>query len=255
MASCQLLVLYSLDMQNSKRVRHFFLFVATLLPAGVAANDNMTLEQAVAVSAARGRWERLFRLRGLPYPPERVAFLAFKKEKRLEVRVFSRGGWLELKKYVVRKASGQAGPKLREGDRQVPEGIYRITNYNPRSKFYLSLKLNFPNEFDLKNAEAEDRKEPGSDIYIHGKEISTGCLAMGDPAMEEIYALALDAGKENISVVIAPNDLRRHRPITDLRRAPSWTAELYSTIKSALLEYSKPPEIPKSSVQAPRAKP
>lgn len=103
----------------------------------------------------------------------------------------------------------------------------------------------------MKHAEAEDRKEPGSDIYIHGKEISTGCLAMGDPAMEEIYALALDAGKENITVVIAPNDLRRTRPVTDLRRTPAWTGELYSKIKSALADFSKPPELPKSSVQAP----
>lgn len=210
----------------------------------------MTLQQAVAVSAARQRWERLFHLRGLPYPPERVAFLAFKKEKRLEVRVYARGGWIEIKKYVVRKASGTPGPKLREGDKQVPEGIYSITHFNPRSKFYLSLKLDFPNQLDLEHAQAEDRKEPGSDIYIHGKEISTGCLAMGDPAMEEIYALALDAGKENIAVVIAPNDLRRSRAVTDFRRAPAWTADLYALIKTALLAYSKAPEMPKSSVQA-----
>lgn len=244
------MVLYSLDMENSKRVHYFFLFFASLLPAGLPANDNMTLAQAVAVSAARQRWERLFHLRGLSYPPEHVAFLAFKKEKRLEVRVFARGGWIEIKKYVVRKASGLPGPKLREGDKQVPEGIYRITHFNPKSKFYLSLKLDFPNQFDLGHAEAEDRKEPGSDIYIHGKEISTGCLAMGDPAMEEIYALALDAGKENITVVIAPNDLRRSRAVTDPRRVPAWTGELYELIKTALGEFSKAPETPKRSVQA-----
>lgn len=245
MASCQLVAVYSLDMPNSKRVHYFFLFFAALLPAGILANE-MTLEQAVAVSAARQRWERLFDLRGLEYPPVRVAFLAFKREKKLEVRVFARGGWIEIKKYTVRKTSGYAGPKLREGDRQVPEGIYRITNYNPKSKFYLSLKLNFPNDFDLKHAQTEGRKEPGSDIYIHGKEISTGCLAMGDPAIEEIYALAMDAGRQNITVVIAPNDLRKSPPITDLRRAPAWTTDLYTQIKSALAEFSRQPEIPKS---------
>lgn len=229
----------------SKRVRNFFLFIACAVPASACAHD-MTLEQAVAVSAARQRWERLFRLRGLPYPPERVAIVALKKERRLEIRVPHKGGWFEIKRYPVKKASGQPGPKLREGDRQVPEGIYRITHYNPQSKFYLSLKLDFPNRFDLDHAIAENRTEPGSDIYIHGKEISTGCLAMGDPAIEEIYALALDTGKENITVVIAPNDLRRGAPVTDMRRAPAWTRDLYAKIKTALAEFSKPPEMPKS---------
>lgn len=181
----------------------------------------------------------MFEAQGLFYPPKEVALIGLKQEKQLEVRVRVPTGWVKVKSYPIVKASGKPGPKLREGDRQVPEGVYRISRLNPESSFYLSLKLNFPNEFDLEHAEAENRTEPGSDIFIHGKDVSTGCLAMGDPAIEEIYALAYDTGYENIAVVIAPNDLRTAPPVTKMDSVPSWTKDLYAEIKTQLTNYSK----------------
>lgn len=62
----------------------------------------------------------------------------------------------------------------------------------------------------------------GSDIYIHGKDISTGCLTeMGDPAMDELYTMVMDTGMTNVTVVIAPNDLRRRGPVTNMRAGSS----------------------------------
>jgi len=68
--------------------------------------------------------------------------------------------------YRITAASGTAGPKLREGDRQVPEGIYRIVGLNPNSRYHLSMKLDYPNAFDRHQAARDGRARPGSDIFI-----------------------------------------------------------------------------------------
>jgi len=233
-------------MANSKRVRigpMFFFLLPLLVPIGMRAEATLSPEKATAIVAARYRMKALFRTMGLEYPPERIALLGLKRERLLEIRVQSANVWVKVKSYPILKASGNPGPKLREGDYQVPEGIYRITRLNPESKYYLSLKINFPNEFDLEKAELEKRNEPGSDIYIHGKEESTGCLAMGDPAIEEIYTLAFDTGAENIAVVIAPNDLRSSEPVTSMGGVPPWTGDLYTEIKSSLKHYSETTEL------------
>ena len=70
------------------------------------------------------------------------------------------------------------------------------------------MKLNYPNEFDLAHAKIEGRTKPGSNIFIHGKAVSIGCLAMGDKTIEELFILANDVGINNITVVISPLDPR-----------------------------------------------
>jgi murein L,D-transpeptidase YafK len=118
---------------------------------------------------------------------------------------------------------------LRQGDKQVPEGIYRIDGLNPNSHYHLSMKINYPNEFDLFHAWQEGRTKPGSDIFIHGSAVSIGCLAMGDEAIEELFVLAAQVGVENIKVVIAPRDPRLY-PLEADANLPEWTTELYSVI-------------------------
>ncbi len=129
---------------------------------------------------------------GLPYPIPRIHFRAIKDERLLEVWGSKGRGekYVLVKSYPVQAQSGTLGPKRKEGDKQVPEGLYVIDRFNPRSSFYLSLGINYPNTSDLILG---DPKKPGLDIFIHGKAVSIGCLAMGDPAIEEIYLLALNA--------------------------------------------------------------
>ena len=83
-------------------------------------------------------------------------------------------------------ASGVSGPK-REGDKQVPEGFYRIELLNPNSRYHLSLRVNYPNADDLERARQDGRalSTLGGDIMIHGGSASIGCLALGDPAVGE----------------------------------------------------------------------
>jgi hypothetical protein len=142
---------------------------------------------------------------GLPYPPREIFIRAFKRESAVEA--WAREDAEPFKRvadYRVLASSGHPGPKRREGDLQVPEGFYRIDRLNPVSNFHLSLGLNYPNESDRI---LSDREHPGSDIYIHGKAASIGCLPLGDPGIEELYLLALDVkerGQKEIAVHIFP---------------------------------------------------
>lgn len=89
--------------------------------------------------------------------------------------------------YHILAASGTVGPKLREGDEQVPEGIYSISGLNPNSQFHLSLRVDYPNTNDRQQAQLESRTNLGQDIMIHGRAASIGCLALGDEAAEDLF--------------------------------------------------------------------
>lgn len=114
----------------------------------------------------------------------------FKQENELEVwKRDNTGRYALLKTYGICRWSGQLGPKNREGDRQAPEGFYRVTpgQMNPRSELFLSFDLGFPNEVDR----AHDRS--GSHLMVHGECTSSGCYAMTNDGMTEIFALAREA--------------------------------------------------------------
>jgi hypothetical protein len=179
---------------------------------------------------ANEKLEHYFAKAKVSFPPREVALIALKQEKKLELWARDRGEFRFIRDYFIMAASGDPGPKLRQGDRQVPEGIYRITELNPNSHYHLSMKLNYPNEFDLLHAEAEGRSNPGSDIFIHGKDASIGCLAMGDTAIRELFILAAQVGVNNVKVVIAPHDPRRYPLLADTEVLPEWTPDLYAMI-------------------------
>ena len=93
-------------------------------------------------AAADARWRPHFERAGVAYPPDRVALAGLKEERRLEVYAAGAdGAWRFVRAFPVLAASGRAGPKLREGDRQVPEGCYRVASLNPNSRFHLALRL------------------------------------------------------------------------------------------------------------------
>jgi len=159
--------------------------------------------------------------------------LAFKDVKRLELWARDGSEWRHVRDYPIRGASGDLGPKLQEGDGQVPEGAYQIKGLNPNSAFHLSMELDYPNAWDLEHARAEGRSHPGTDIFIHGASASIGCLAMGDSAIEELFVLVVDVGPENADVYIAPTDLRTE-PSPSIRSGPAWLPELYDDLAEAL---------------------
>ena len=114
----------------------------------------------------------------------------FKEEAELEVWKKNRDGeFALLKTYPVCRWSGDIGPKIKEGDRQAPEGFYTITPglMNPNSNYYLAFNTGYPNVFDR----AWNRT--GSELMVHGDCSSRGCYAMTDEQIQEIYALARES--------------------------------------------------------------
>lgn len=172
----------------------------------------------------------------IEYPPKRVSLLGLKSERVLEVYSENQHGEYSLiRKIPVCAASGTKGPKLREGDRQVPEGIYRISFLNPNSSYHVSLRVDYPNQFDRIKAQLDRRSKLGGDIMIHGSCVSIGCLAMEDEAAEDLFTLAFDVGLPSIEVILAPFDFRKKiLRESDFEGLPAWSGELYESIQKQM---------------------
>jgi len=137
------------------------------------------------------------------------------KNAPIFIRIFKQSGELELwmknrtkkwalvKTYPICYFSGFLGPKLKEGDKQSPEGFYKVSAraMNPNSTYHLSFNLGFPNRYDRANGRT------GSYLMVHGNCVSIGCYAMTDEKIEEIYTLGLAAfkgGQKTFPVHIFP---------------------------------------------------
>ena len=191
-------------------------------------------------AAVHSRLAPRFKEIGVAYPPKKIILLGLKQERMIEVWVSGGNDRFEhLKTYPILAASGNLGPKLAEGDRQVPEGLYRIESLNPNSLYHLALRVNYPNNFDKEKGRLEGRTRLGSDIMVHGKSASVGCLAMGDQAAEDLFVMAAETGIENIQVILSPVDFRLRRSPSDLPKAPLWTAELYRQIEAEMTKLRK----------------
>lgn len=190
--------------------------------------------------AVKQRLTPHFKRAGVGYPPKILVLIGLKEEKILEIFAADGDGKSRfIRSYPILAASGQAGPKLREGDRQVPEGLYRIESLNPNSLYHLALRVNYPSDFDRAQARADGRANLGGDIMIHGSSGSVGCLAMGDETAEDLFVLAALTGIENIRVILSPVDFRI-RTLSQLpTAAPRWTPALHRQIQAELLKYGK----------------
>ena len=127
----------------------------------------------------------------------------FKEESILEVWIASGSEYVHLKDYLICASSGYLGPKIKEGDRQAPEGFYKVRKHqlNPNSKYHLSFNLGYPNAYD------RSHKRTGTFLMVHGNCVSIGCYAMTDEKIEEIYALvksALNKGQKYVNVHAYP---------------------------------------------------
>lgn len=190
-------------------------------------------------SSVEARLRPSFDAAGVRYPPAELALMAFKDSRALEVYARQAGAsWRFVKAYRVIAASGQPGPKLREGDRQVPEGVYRVESLNPNSRFHLSVRLDYPNEFDRRMAQADGRTDLGGDIMIHGNSVSIGCLAMGDETAEDLFVLSALVGKERIKVLISPTDFRSADARGPISVLP-WVKDLYATLQAELRQFRR----------------
>jgi len=227
-----------------------FAVMTCLLCLGCAASScsnqawqhEMQIKLASYSRSSRAHLMPAFRKAKVHYPPKRLALLAFKESCQLELYARNRHQhWHYIKSFPILAASGRLGPKLRRGDKQVPEGVYRIILLNPSSHFDLSMELSYPNAFDRREAFLFHRHHLGNNIFIHGSTHSVGCIAIGDAAIEELFPLVAAVGVHRTTVIIAPDDFRRqsfhfhYGP-----QSPPWLPDLYHQIALELWKFPLP---------------
>ena len=173
-----------------------------------SAGVKLTLSAVVlfSLSACQGAFEGIDQKAKAPVPKRLVSSMKakgmsltspimlriFKQENTLEVwKRKDTGRYALLTSHEICKWSGAIGPKFKEGDRQAPEGFYRVNKHqmNPKSQYYLSFNMGFPNAYDRSHGRT------GSHLMVHGACSSAGCYSMTDERVAEIYALARDAFK------------------------------------------------------------
>jgi murein L,D-transpeptidase YafK len=164
-----------------------------------AQNSLVSLKAATKTGGIFSKVEdslrKQFEAKKLNWPPQQLYVRSFKYDRILEVWVKDNGKdpFKLFKTYRVCMQSGSLGPKRMEGDYQMPEGFYYINEFNPNSNYHLALRLNYPNASDKV---LSDSLHPGSAIYIHGNCVSTGCIAISDQPIEELYVMASYAKEE-----------------------------------------------------------
>jgi murein L,D-transpeptidase YafK len=187
---------------------------ATAEPEGDFLAHQLTFSRvAHARLATDNRLRTLFREKGVDYPAREIFIRVFKHERVLELwaRAGTEAPFTLITEYPVCALPGQLGPKQRMGDLQVPEGFYFIDEFNPRSAYHLSLRVDYPNLADRM------RRQPlafGGDIYIHGGCETVGCVPIEDHNIQEVYwvaAQASAAGQHVIPVHIFPARLDPQR--------------------------------------------
>jgi murein L,D-transpeptidase YafK len=215
-------------------VRTFGGYVLTKIAGPYSVGERLAQFDEVV----KNRVHADFAAAGVLYPPKHLAVLAFKDSQLLELyaKNAQEQPWQLIKTYPIVKASGVLGPKLQEGDKQVPEGIYQSESLNPNSRYHLAIRVNYPNEFDRQMAVVDGRTNLGGDIMIHGSSSSVGCLAMGNEAAEDLFVLAAHTASLGVKIVISPTDFRKNALVDEAIAGNklSWRAKLYTDIRQVL---------------------
>ena len=170
--------------------------------------------------------------------PKNLTLIGLKHEKVLEIWTKKDNKYIHIITYHFTAFSGVLGPKFKEGDRQIPEGIYGISYLNPKSKFHLSMRVTYPNDFDKKMAKEENRTNLGGDIMIHGSNKTIGCIPIGDDKIEELYFLSQQVGIKNIKVILAPVDFRKINVKIKQNNKYPWLNDLYKEIKEEMKPFT-----------------
>lgn len=191
-----------------RRLAALALAAATL--SGCLAMDMADLgpELSGKVAAEMGR-------KGMK-PESPVLVRIFKQESELEVwKVDKSGAYALFKTYPMCRWSGRLGPKKAAGDRQAPEGFYHVSQamLNPKSQYFASFNLGYPNRLEAALGYT------GEALMVHGACSSSGCYAMTDRGVGEIYAIvrtALEGGQGRFQVQAFPfrmtaDNMARHR--------------------------------------------
>ena len=169
-------------------MRHLFFFILMLL-----SNLNQAQSKNDLV-ISRNNFKIESRLKAIQIDTLKSVYLrAFKMDRELEVWVSDGKIWKLFAVYPFCANSGIPGRKRIQGDRQIPEGCYKITEFNLWSNYHLSMRINYPNEADWFWA---DTSKPGGDIFIHGGCVTIGCIPITDKYIEELWTICKKTNEE-----------------------------------------------------------
>jgi TonB family protein len=211
---------------------------------------GLTVNQALKKFGpdARKRLLPHFQQMHVSYPPKHVTLVCLKEEDLLfVVAKDDNDKWKQVRSYTLVSRSGVQGPKLKEGDLQVPEGFYKITALDAMT--HLAMWVNYPNTTDRANAKLDHRTNIGGNIQIHAGIFSSGCMVLNNDDMAELLLLGHDTGCANIDLVVAPCNLVTKQPAVDFKKQPQWLPGLYKDLKQTLA--GLPIEPPASKPQSP----
>lgn len=205
-------------------MRNFF--KTAILGFAFFALSACQTNQLQTISPTRIETVRTQRLAGIK---EEMASKGFELGSPIFIRIYKQTSEFEIwvkkgkeyalyKNFPICKFSGELGPKLKEGDRQAPEGIYNVgaSQLNPNSDYHLSFDLGFPNEYDLSLGRT------GSFLMVHGNCLSIGCYAMTDHAIEEIYIITESAINKNKNVPVIALPFRNNDENKGLYNHDKW---------------------------------
>jgi len=136
----------------------------------------------------------------------RIYLRVFKTEKIVEIwaKNNSDSVFKPIREFSICEISGSIGPKRHSHDLQVPEGFYHISDLNPYSRYYLSMQINYPNASDsIRGVHGH----LGNLIFIHGECLSSGCIAITNDKIKELFVYCIEAynsGQKKIEMTIFP---------------------------------------------------
>lgn len=184
-----------------------FLLIALLFSfTGTGFKDEQLKYSRVRTAFAEKQARLLtdLKVKGISESNLKVYLRAFKEERKLEAWVSNGGPYSLLRTYNFCNSSGTLGPKRRQGDGQIPEGLYTLDYYNPSSSYMLSLRVSYPNSSDQQR---KTGSSTGGDIFIHGGCATIGCIPITDDKIKELYTLAVlgrDAQSTFVPIHIFP---------------------------------------------------
>lgn len=224
------------------RLRTLFGLLAAIgIMLGLAACGGLIKSNAKAVAPLKSATVSRLTAMGSS-PGEAMLIRIYKESSELEVWKRVKGGTFKLfDTYQICSWSGELGPKIKEGDRQSPEGFYTVTPglLNPNSSYYLSFNTGFPNKYDRAFGRT------GTDLMIHGDCSSSGCYAVTDEQIAEIYALARESfkgGNQSFQLQMFPF---RMTPDNIAKHASNPNADFWRNLKEGydLFELTRQPPV------------
>lgn len=230
------------------------LFMIGILNSGVSQSfKSQQLKNERVKKAYSDKEETLlkrYKKIGLSSLSQNIFFRAFKESGELELWVYSESErkYVLAHIYAICEKSGELGPKRMMGDQQVPEGFYSITQFNPFSSFFLSLRVNYPNTSDRILGIGNNL---GGDVFIHGNCITIGCLPLTDSFIKEVYIACVEAKNLNnqpIQIHIFPYRMNSENHQLHLKVAKKSLVPFWNNLKEGFDSFEQKKTLPIISI-------